>query len=57
MSDDADPYQFPSKLLSLVPPVLFDTSGWYYNFGDCIQQPENVPAGEKVTAKFVSLTG
>ncbi|XP_076257941.1 neutral ceramidase-like isoform X2 [Rhynchophorus ferrugineus] len=45
-----------SKLLSLITPVLFDTSGWFWNFGDVIiQPPASVTIGETVSVTFVYL--
>ncbi|TGZ52074.1 Neutral ceramidase [Temnothorax longispinosus] len=44
-----------SNLISLVPPVLYDTPRWGRNFGDVIQQPPKVASpGDTVTAIFVA---
>nr|XP_023018453.1 neutral ceramidase [Leptinotarsa decemlineata] len=49
------PFEFPKDLLSLVTPVLFDSSGWFNNFGDCIQQPPStVKIGDTVKVKFIA---
>lgn len=44
------------NLLSLNTPVIFDTAGWFWNFGDVSQQPnKTVQIGDTVSAKFVSI--
>lgn len=44
-----------SNLISLVPPVLYDTPKWRRNFGDVVQQPQKVASpGDTVTAIFVA---
>lgn len=44
-----------SGLISLVPPVIYDTPQWGSNFGDVLQQPQKVALpGDKVTATFVA---
>ncbi|XP_032681175.1 neutral ceramidase [Odontomachus brunneus] len=44
-----------SNLISLVPPVLYDTPKWGRNFGDIIQQSRQVVwPGETITATFVA---
>ncbi|XP_072745601.1 neutral ceramidase [Anoplolepis gracilipes] len=44
-----------SSLITLVPPVLYDTPRWGRNFGDVIQQPSKVASpGDTVTAIFIS---
>lgn len=49
------PELLQSKLISLVPPVLYDTPRWSRNFGDVIEQPPKVALpGDTVTAIFVS---
>lgn len=49
------PELLKSNLISLVPPVLYDTPRWGRNFGDVIQQPTKVASpGDTVTAIFVS---
>ncbi|XP_076167554.1 neutral ceramidase [Ptiloglossa arizonensis] len=43
------------KLLTFVPPVLYDTPKWGQNFGDCVKQPQKVASpGDIVTAVFIS---
>jgi len=45
------------NLLSLNTPVVFDSSGWFWNFGDVSQQPNKaVVIGDTVSATFVSIT-
>ncbi|KAK0183423.1 hypothetical protein PV327_001467 [Microctonus hyperodae] len=42
-------------LISLQPPVIYDTSPWGWKFGDCVTQPEEfVLPGDIVTATFVA---
>lgn len=54
LDDGPTPNDFSSNLISLIPPVLFDTAGWGQQFGDCLlQPPENVKIGDTVTVKFV----
>ncbi|EFN86684.1 Neutral ceramidase [Harpegnathos saltator] len=49
------PELLQSKLISLVPPVLYDTPQWGRNFGDVTQQPRQaVWPGDTVTATFVA---
>ncbi|XP_014475825.1 PREDICTED: neutral ceramidase [Dinoponera quadriceps] len=49
------PQLLHSNLISLVPPVLYDTPKWGRNFGDVIQQPRQaVWPGDTVTAIFVA---
>ncbi|KYN01821.1 Neutral ceramidase, partial [Cyphomyrmex costatus] len=49
------PKLLQSKLISLVPPVLYDTPLWGHSFGDVIQQPQKVALpGDKIIAIFVS---
>ncbi|XP_029154974.1 neutral ceramidase [Nylanderia fulva] len=44
-----------SNLITLVPPVLYDTPRWGRNFGDVIQQPSKIASlGDTVTAIFVA---
>lgn len=44
-----------SNLITLVPPVLYDTPKWGRNFGDVIQQPSKVASpGDTVKAIFVA---
>jgi len=46
-----------SNLITLVPPVLYDTPKWGRNFGDVIQQPSKVASpGDTVKAIFVSIS-
>ncbi|XP_050294251.1 neutral ceramidase [Anthonomus grandis grandis] len=43
------------KLLSLITPVIFDSSGWFWNFGDVTQQPPSTAkAGDTVSVKFIA---
>ncbi|KAL1506815.1 hypothetical protein ABEB36_006106 [Hypothenemus hampei] len=43
------------NLLSLVTPVIFDSAGWFWNFGDVVEQPpKSVKIGETVSAKFIA---
>lgn len=43
------------NLLSLVTPVIFDSAGWFWNFGDVTQQPpDTAKIGDTVSVKFVS---
>lgn len=49
------PELLQSNLITLVPPVLYDTPRWGRNFGDVIQQPAKVTSpGDTVTAIFVA---
>lgn len=49
------PELLQSNLITLVPPVLYDTPLWKRNFGDVIQQPEKVASpGNTITASFVA---
>lgn len=51
------PELLKSNLISLVPPVLYDTPRWGRNFGDVIQQPTKVASpGDTVTAIFVGIS-
>ncbi|XP_043460805.1 neutral ceramidase [Leptopilina heterotoma] len=44
-----------TSLISLVPPVLYDTPEWGKEFGDCLQQPSKfVRPGDVVTVSFIS---
>lgn len=44
-----------TSLISLVPPVLYDTPKWGRNFGDVVQQPPKVASpGDTVKATFVA---
>ena len=44
-----------NKLISLVPPVLYDSPKWGKEFGECIKQPmANYRPGDVVIARFVS---
>lgn len=43
------------NLLTLVPPVLYDTPKWGRNFGDCIKQPpKDAYPGDVITTVFIS---
>lgn len=50
------PELLQSRLITLVPPVLYDTPKWGFNFGDVTQQPVQkvVSPDDTVTATFVS---
>lgn len=49
-----EPPDISAKLISLIPPVIFDWPGWGKNFGDCIQQPSLILSrGDTAFAKFV----
>ena len=51
-----DPPDLSRKLISLVPPVMFDLTPWNRNFGECIKQPPaSVKIGHTVSVKFVSI--
>ncbi|KAJ8978006.1 hypothetical protein NQ317_004551 [Molorchus minor] len=53
--DGPSPPGFPDSLLSLVTPVLFDTAGWFNDYGDVTQQPpDSVKIGDTVTVKFIA---
>lgn len=44
------------EVISLIPPVLFDTSKWSSGFGNVTRQPKPyVRPGETVSARFVSI--
>lgn len=46
-----------NNLITLVPPVLYDTPQWGHNFGDVVQQPPKVASpGDTVSAIFVSIS-
>lgn len=50
-----EPVDLRSKVMSLLPPIFYDTTVSNYNFGDCIEQPPYSAAwGDTVNAKFVS---
>ncbi|XP_001606211.2 neutral ceramidase isoform X1 [Nasonia vitripennis] len=43
------------KLISLVPPVIYDAPKWGREFGDCVKQPmRTARPGDVVTARFIS---
>lgn len=49
------PIDHSNSLISLVPPVFWDSAPWGKEFGDCVQQPEKEYSyGDTVNAKFVS---
>jgi len=51
------PKLLQSNLISLVPPVLYDTPRWGHNFGDVVQHPPKAASpGDTVTAIFVSIS-
>lgn len=50
-----EPPNLRSEVLTLLPPVLYDTPLSRHKFGDCIQQPPySATWGQTVNAKFVS---
>lgn len=50
------PPDFLNQLITLIPPVMYDSPTWDHNFGDCIlQPPASVKIGGIVTVKFVSI--
>ncbi|XP_041988495.1 neutral ceramidase-like isoform X2 [Aricia agestis] len=49
------PLDFTDQLITLVPPVLWDTAPWGKEFGDCLKQPQKQYSwGDVVSATFVS---
>jgi neutral ceramidase len=50
------PVNFEKDVITLLPPVIFDTTPWNKNYGTCLRQPKNKTyyIGDKVTATFVS---
>ncbi|KAF9796452.1 hypothetical protein SFRURICE_000369 [Spodoptera frugiperda] len=45
-------------LISLVPPVLWDSAPWGHEFGDCLKQPfKQYSYGDVVMAQFVNTPG
>ncbi|XP_066146802.1 neutral ceramidase isoform X2 [Euwallacea fornicatus] len=43
------------NLLSLNTPVIFDTAGWFWNFGDVtVQPPKTAKIGDVVSVKFIA---
>lgn len=50
-----DPPELLNDLISLLPPVLFDTPAWQHNFGDVLEEPPPVVyPGDTVNVTFVS---
>ncbi|XP_004929418.2 neutral ceramidase isoform X2 [Bombyx mori] len=50
-----DPPDLSGQLITLVPPVLWDSAPWRKEFGDCVQQPQSSYSyGDVVVAAFVS---
>lgn len=50
-----EPPDLSSQLISLVPPVLWDSAPWGHEFGDCLKQPfKQYSYGDVVMAQFVS---
>ena len=42
-------------LISLVPPVFFDSPAWGKEYGECVSQPPRiVKPGDTISARFVS---
>ncbi|KAJ2950252.1 hypothetical protein O0L34_g11614 [Tuta absoluta] len=55
MDPGPSPPDFKDDLITLVPPVLWDSAPWRKEFGDCVKQPETEHSyGDVVTATFVS---
>ncbi|XP_026489461.2 neutral ceramidase [Vanessa tameamea] len=49
------PPDFSDQLITLVPPVLWDSAPWGHEFGDCVKQPQKYYSyNDVVTASFVS---
>ncbi|XP_052739425.1 neutral ceramidase [Bicyclus anynana] len=49
------PPDFSEQLITLVPPVLWDSAPWGHEFGDCLKQPQKQYSyGDIVAATFVS---
>ncbi|XP_045768762.1 neutral ceramidase [Maniola jurtina] len=49
------PPDFSEQLITLVPPVLWDSAPWGHEFGDCLKQPQkHYSYGDVVSATFVS---
>ncbi|XP_050347290.1 neutral ceramidase isoform X2 [Nymphalis io] len=49
------PPDFSDQLITLVPPVLWDSAPWGHEFGDCVKQPQKYYSyNDVVTATFVS---
>nr|XP_032515548.1 neutral ceramidase isoform X1 [Danaus plexippus plexippus] len=49
------PPDLSQQLITLVPPVLWDSAPYKHEFGDCLQQPQrHYSYGDTVTATFVS---
>lgn len=50
-----NPKDFSDKLISLITPVIFDTTPWGSSYGDCILQPKaKYGSDETVHVRFVS---
>ncbi|KAJ8721230.1 hypothetical protein PYW07_002005 [Mythimna separata] len=50
-----EPPDLSSQLISLIPPVLWDSAPWGHEFGDCLKQPfKQYSYGDVVVAQFVS---
>ncbi|KAH9639962.1 hypothetical protein HF086_008057 [Spodoptera exigua] len=50
-----EPPDLSTQLISLVPPVLWDSAPWGHEFGDCLKQPfKQYSYGDVVMAQFVS---
>ena len=56
MDPGPQPPDLSTQVISLVPPVMLDTSGFLKQFGDCLVQPlPVVKRGMTVFALFVSI--
>ena len=50
------PPDFSEQLITLVPPVLWDSAPWGHEFGDCVKQPQKYYGyDDTVVAVFVSI--
>lgn len=51
----SEPPDLSGQLISLVPPVLWDSAPWGHEFGDCLKQPfKQYSYGDVVMTQFVS---
>ncbi len=58
--ENVDPGPSPpdliNQVISVLPPVLFDSAPWGLRFGDCIKQPPaSVKTGDTVSVLFVRI--
>ncbi|KAL4710654.1 hypothetical protein ACJJTC_003290 [Scirpophaga incertulas] len=55
VSPGPEPADLSGRLVTLVPPVMWDAAPWGREFGDCVRQPQpRHLAGDTVAASFVS---